>query len=56
MQIVIHVFALNVVLIALAMVTIAYPGFSIAGVAAAIMAVSGVLWRFATAKHRRLAR
>lgn len=55
MRIVVHVFALNVTLIALAVATIAYPDFSISGVAAAIIVVGGILWRFATAKQRRAA-
>jgi len=56
MRIVVHVFALNVVLIALAVATIAYPGFNIVGVIAAIVVAGGVLWRFATAKRRLTAR
>lgn len=52
MRIVVHVFVLNVVLIPLAVMTIAYPDFGTAGVIAALIAVSAVLWRFATAKQR----
>jgi UDP-N-acetylmuramyl pentapeptide phosphotransferase/UDP-N-acetylglucosamine-1-phosphate transferase len=51
-QIASHVFLLNLVLTALAILTILYPAFSIASVVSAMLIVGAALWRFGTARRQ----
>jgi UDP-N-acetylmuramyl pentapeptide phosphotransferase/UDP-N-acetylglucosamine-1-phosphate transferase len=51
-QIASHVFLLNLVLMAMAILTILYPAFSIASVVSATFLVGSALWRFGTT-HRQ---